>query len=71
MHPRLRTYTTYSIATAVAWTIVIVVAGGLDPAKATVVRRTFMGFALGWLAATIARYLYPPPRKYRPRRQPS
>ena len=25
----------------------------------------FPGFAIGWLSATIARYVYPPPKKYR------
>jgi hypothetical protein len=25
----------------------------------------FPGFAIGWLSATIARYVYPPPEKYR------
>ena len=25
----------------------------------------FGGFAIGWLSATIARYVYPPPKKYR------
>ena len=26
----------------------------------------FGGFVIGWLSATIARYVYPPPKKYRP-----
>jgi len=25
----------------------------------------FGGFVIGWLSATIARYVYPPPKKYR------
>jgi len=25
----------------------------------------FAGFVIGWLSATIARYVYPPPKKYR------
>jgi hypothetical protein len=25
----------------------------------------FPGFAVGWISATLARYIYPPPKKYR------
>ena len=27
----------------------------------------FFGFAIGWVPATVARYVYPPPKKYRQR----
>ena len=29
----------------------------------------FLGFAIGWVSATIARYVDPPPKKYRPSRK--
>ena len=37
----------------------------LDPVgKRTSILLVFFGFAIGWLSATIARYVYPPPKKY-------
>ena len=65
MRPRLRTYTAYSVGTAVAWGVVLLVAWLIDP-PGTV--KTFwlvsLGFFLGWLSATIARAVYPPPHKH-------
>lgn len=65
MHQRFRTYTAYSIGTTIVWGLVLLVAWLIDPSSA---RDTFwlvsLGFFLGWLSATIARVVYPPPKKY-------
>lgn len=63
---RLNTYTAYSIACFVAWTVfwAIVLAK-----KSNVILgyrlRFFMGWVVGWTSATIARAIYPPPKKWR------
>ena len=69
MRQRFRTYTAYSIGTAVVWGAVLLVAWLIDPSSTL---DTFwlvsLGFFLGWLSATIARVVYPPPKKYWSRR---
>jgi hypothetical protein len=66
MRDRLRTYTAYSIGCAIVWIVLIVV--GVETGK-TSTRHTVLyvicGWAIGWTSATIARYVYPPPKKYR------
>lgn len=67
MLSKLRTYTSYSIACALVWAVILAVvwtrANGAT-------RHTFAlvcaGWAIGWLSATIARVVYPPPRRHRP-----
>jgi hypothetical protein len=62
----MRTYTAYSIGVGIVWAIVLVLASLLDPAgKRNNIFLVFFGFAIGWVSATIARYVYPPPKKYR------
>jgi hypothetical protein len=66
MKPRMRTYTAYSIGAGIVWAILLVLASLLDPAgKRNNVFLVFCGFVIGWVSATIARYVYPPPKKYR------
>ena len=65
MRRHLRTHTGYSIALAVAWAIVLLLVWGIDPpATQRQVVLVFLGFVIGWVSATIARYVYPPPTKY-------
>jgi hypothetical protein len=65
-----RSYTTYSLGVAVVWAIVLAVGAILDrhaKFSATtfdVLLLVFGGFAIGWVSATIARFVYPPPRKW-------
>jgi hypothetical protein len=65
MRQRFRTYTAYSIGTAIVWGVVLLVAWLIDSSSTL---RAFwlvsLGFFLGWLSATIARVVYPPPKKY-------
>jgi hypothetical protein len=70
---RYRTYTAYSIAVAIVWAVLLVLAAALAPtSKFHNILIVFAGFAIGWLSATIARYVYPPPKKHRqPENQPT
>jgi hypothetical protein len=66
MNPRARSYTTYSIAVAIVWAVILVLAALFASAsKRHDIFVVFGGFVIGWLSATIARYVYPPPKKYR------
>jgi hypothetical protein len=58
MRSRLHTYTAYSIGCAIAWAAVLAVAHR----KEGEVLPVFAGWVIGWTSATIARYVYPPPR---------
>lgn len=65
MKPRYGTYTGYSVGVAIVWAarlLITALLGSRDRFKKNLL--VFSGFALGWLSATIARYVYPPPRKY-------
>ena len=63
------TYTGYSIGCAVAWALVLAVRARLGTRDE---RRALWlycgGWWSGWLSATIARSVYPPPGSRRPRR---
>ena len=67
MKPRMRTYTAYSIAVGIVWAVLLVLSFAFASAsKWHNILIVFAGFVIGWLSATIARYVYPPPKKYRP-----
>jgi hypothetical protein len=58
---RFRNYWVFSAAIAIVWAIAIVlhtVIGGSSTLRDTFL--IFGGFAIGWVATTIARYVYPP-----------
>ncbi len=66
MNARMRTYTAYSMGVGIVWAILLVLASLFDPAgRRNDIFLVFFGFAIGWVSATIARYVYPPPKKYR------
>jgi len=72
MNPRVRGYTAYSIGVTVVWAVLLLLAWMLDPSRRfDSIVLVFFGFAIGWLSATIARIVYPPPRKYRQRAEPT
>jgi hypothetical protein len=60
-----RTYTSYSIACAVVWAVILI---GVSAVAGADTRRTFLlvgfGWGIGWLSATIARAVYPPPKRH-------
>jgi hypothetical protein len=61
---RLNSYAAYSIGCAIAWGVVWALVLSLDR-KPTVdkVLWVFLGWLIGWTSATIARLVYPPPKK--------
>jgi Na+-transporting methylmalonyl-CoA/oxaloacetate decarboxylase gamma subunit len=65
MNRRTRSYTVYSIGVGVVWAVILVLVSLLGSAdKRDKFFLVFLGFAVGWVSATIARYVYPPPKKY-------
>lgn len=66
MNARIRTYTASSAEVGIVWALLLVLASLLDPAgRRNNIFLVFSGFVIGWLSAAIARYVYPPPKKYR------
>jgi hypothetical protein len=63
---RFRNYWIYSAGLAVAWAVVFVVIlrlKGQHGAQAAL--PVFLGFCIGWVSTTLARSVYPPPKKWR------
>jgi hypothetical protein len=66
MRDRLNTYTAYSIGCAIVWIVLIAIRLARGSTSSQHTLRFFMlGWAIGWTSATIARYVYLPPKKYR------
>jgi hypothetical protein len=67
MRRHLRTYTSYSIACAIVWAVILAV---ISAKTDSTTRHTFLlvfgGWWIGWLSATIARAVYPPPKTRKP-----
>ena len=62
---RFRNYWIYSAGLAIAWAVVLLltlVIGGRERAQTTPL--VFSGFCIGWVSTTIARYVYPPPKRW-------
>ncbi|MBV9638253.1 MAG: hypothetical protein JO330_01630 [Mycobacteriaceae bacterium] len=61
-----KTYTAYSIGCALTWAVILTLVAVAHPNRL----RTFLlvgaGWLIGWLSATIARSIYPPPKPKRP-----
>jgi hypothetical protein len=64
MRRHTNTYTGYSIACAIVWGVILAVASSAADSET---RHKLMmvcgGWAIGWLSATIARSVYPPPKR--------
>jgi hypothetical protein len=68
---KFRNYWVFSAAIAIVWAIVItfhVYVGHGSTLRDTLL--IFGGFAIGWVATTIARYVYPPARRWQERSRP-
>jgi hypothetical protein len=66
MKTSFNSYTTYSIGCAVVWALILTfVVTEASSAKAHQVVLVFFGWVIGWLSATIARAVYPPPKSSR------
>jgi len=60
-----RTYTGYSIGCAIVWAVILVVISAkADDATRHTYFVVFGGWVIGWLSATIARTVYPPPKRH-------
>lgn len=59
-----RSYTGYSIGCAIVWAAILAVVSRVtDSATRHAIVLVFGGWVIGWLSATIARAVYPPPKR--------
>jgi hypothetical protein len=59
------TYTGYSIGCAIVWAVILAaVSAKADNAARHTYLLVFGGWVFGWLSATIARMVYPPPKRH-------
>ena len=59
------TYTGYSIGCAIVWAVVLAgVSSVADEGTRHKFLMVFGGWVIGWLSATIARAVYPPPKRH-------
>ncbi len=62
---RSRNYWTYSAGLAIAWAIVLILARVIRGSEGMqTYLLVFYGFCIGWVSTTIARYIYPPPKRW-------
>jgi hypothetical protein len=62
---RCRNYWCYSAGTAIAWAVEMLLVRtirGREGAQLNLL--VFYGFCIGWVSTTIARYIYPPPKRW-------
>jgi hypothetical protein len=68
-HGLAKTYTGYSIGCGIAWAIALAIGRGIaDKQKQHDMVVCCAGWWIGWVSATIARAVYPPPRRNPPNR---
>jgi hypothetical protein len=67
----MKTYTNYSIGCFVVWAVLLAV---VESAAVNTTRHNvllvFAGWVIAWASTTIARFVYPPPRKWTTRAVP-
>ncbi|HET9877322.1 MAG TPA: hypothetical protein VFQ37_16435 [Mycobacterium sp.] len=67
MRKKRGTYTGYSIACGIVWAVILAaVWASADNATQHNFAVLFGGWVIGWLSATIARVVYPPPGTHKP-----
>ncbi|OMC20374.1 hypothetical protein [Mycobacterium sp. SP-6446] len=65
MKRRFHTYTAYSIGCAMVWVLILAsVSATADSGTRHKIVMVFGGWVIGWLSATIARAVYPPPKRH-------
>jgi hypothetical protein len=57
-----KTYTGYSIGCALAWAVVLTLVAVKYPDRLHTYLLVGSGWLIGWISATIARSVYPPPK---------
>ncbi len=67
MRRRFNSYTAYSIGCAIVWAVILaVISTETDSATRHTIMLVFGGWVIGWLSATSARTVYPPPKRRNP-----
>ncbi len=68
---RFRNYWIYSAGLAIVWAVGLTIAlNRRGRADAQTYLLVFGGYCIGWVSTTIARYVYPPPKRWlTPQRQ--
>ncbi|MEZ2390703.1 hypothetical protein AB6813_14395 [bacterium RCC_150] len=62
---RFRNYWIYSAGLAVVWAVLLMlVFTTRGPAVGQTFVLIFAGFSIGWVTTTIARFVYPPPKRW-------
>lgn len=62
---RFRNYWVYSAGLAIAWAVVLILTRMIRGGEsAQTILLVFLGFCIGWVSTTIARYVYPPPKRW-------
>lgn len=62
---RFRNFWIYSAGLAIAWAVVITLVRAIRGRESTQpILLVFFGFCIGWVSTTIARYIYPPPKRW-------
>jgi phosphatidylserine synthase len=65
---RLNNYTAYGIGCAAVWAVILIVTQRrTDSQTRNMIRLMCAGWWLGWMSASIARVVYPPPKKLKPK----
>lgn len=57
------TYTGYSIGCAIVWAVILAVVAVTQPGRLYTYVLVCAGWLIGWISATIARSVYPPPKR--------
>jgi hypothetical protein len=62
---RFRNYWIYSAGLAIAWAVEMLLVRTIRGSEfAQLNLLVFYGFCIGWVSTTIARYVYPPPKRW-------
>ena len=62
MRKRFNSYTAYSIACAIVWSVILTLVAVAYPDRLHTFALVGGGWVIGWISATIARWVYPPPK---------
>jgi hypothetical protein len=63
--PRCRNYWCYSAGSAIAWAVCIILVRMIYGKESMQpILLVFFGWCICWVSETIARYIYPPPKRW-------
>lgn len=65
MGRRLNTYAAFSVGCFLVWAAILAIYATHTLTSSAPIGLIFAGWVLGWLSATIARSIYPPPTRQR------